>query len=236
MPILVFIIVFVAIFVQAVTGFGLALVSMPLLVLVLNIQVASPLVALIGGVAELLLLLHYRADLNIRAVTRLVAASLLGIPVGVLLLRRVDVGVITAVLGLLILLYALYALSGLRLPRLAHQAWGYGFGFVAGVLGGAYNISGPPVIIYGNCRQWPPAEFKSNLQGFFVVSSYTVIAVHALSGNLTPAVWQNFLIALPAMLLALLVGLRLDTQLNPERFRRIVLVVLVVLGASLLFS
>lgn len=236
MPILVFIIVFVAIFVQAVTGFGLALVSMPLLVLVLNIQVASPLVALIGGVAELLLLLHYRADLNIRAVTRLVAASLLGIPVGVLLLRRVDVGVITAVLGLLILLYALYALSGLRLPRLAHQAWGYGFGFVAGVLGGAYNISGPPVIIYGNCRQWPPAEFKSNLQGFFVVSSYTVIAVHALSGNFSPAVWQNFLIALPAILLALFVGLRLDNHLNPERFRRIVLVVLVVLGASLLFG
>ena len=236
MPILVFIIVFVAIFVQAVTGFGLALVSMPLLVLVLNIQVASPLVALIGGVAELLLLLHYRADLNIRAVTRLVVASLLGIPVGVLLLRRVDVGVITAVLGLLILLYALYALSGLRLPRLAHQAWGYGFGFVAGVLGGAYNISGPPVIIYGNCRQWPPAEFKSNLQGFFVVSSYTVIAVHALSGNFSPAVWQNFLIALPAILLALFVGLRLDNHLNPERFRRIVLVVLVVLGASLLFG
>lgn len=54
MPILVFIIVFVAIFVQAVTGFGLALVSMPLLVLALDIQVASPLVALIGGVAELL--------------------------------------------------------------------------------------------------------------------------------------------------------------------------------------
>jgi len=236
MPILVFIIVFVAIFVQAVTGFGLALVSMPLLVLVLNIQVASPLVALIGGVAELLLLLHYRADLNIRAVTRLVVASLLGIPVGVLLLRRVDVGVITAVLGLLILLYALYALSGLRLPRLAHQAWGYGFGFVAGVLGGAYNISGPPVIIYGNCRQWPPAEFKSNLQGFFVVSSYTVIAVHALSGNFTPVVWRNFLIALPAMLLALFVGLRLDMHLNPERFRRIVLVVLIVLGASLLFG
>lgn len=62
MPILVFIIVFVAIFVQAVTGFGLALVSMPLLVLALDIQVASPLVALIGGVAELLLLLHYRAE------------------------------------------------------------------------------------------------------------------------------------------------------------------------------
>ncbi len=231
---LVFLIVFIAIFTQAVTGFGLALVSMPLLVLVLDIQVASPLVALIAGVAELLLLLHYRADLNIRAVLRLIVASLVGIPMGMLLLRQVEADVITAVLGIIIIAYAVYALFGLRLPQLAHRFWSYGFGFVAGVLGGAYNISGPPVIIYGNCRQWPPAEFKSNLQGFFVVSSYTIIASHALSGNFSPAVWQNFLIALPATLLALFVGFRVDKFLNPERFRQIVLVVLVVLGISLL--
>ncbi len=231
---LVFIIVFVAIFTQTVTGFGLALISMPLLVLVLDIQVASPLVALVAGVAELLLLLHYRADLNVRAVARLIVASLVGIPVGVLLLRQVDEGVITAVLGLFIVVYALYALIGWRLPELAHNAWAYGFGFVAGVLGGAYNISGPPVIVYGNCRRWPPAEFKSNLQGFFVVSSYTVIATHALSGSFTPAVWQNFLWALPAIALALVIGFRVDKWLNPDRFRQIVLVVLVVLGISLL--
>lgn len=65
---LVFLIVFAAIFTQTVTGFGLALVSMPLLALVLPIQVAAPLVALFGLVAELLLLLRYRTALNVRAV------------------------------------------------------------------------------------------------------------------------------------------------------------------------
>ncbi|MCA9947748.1 MAG: sulfite exporter TauE/SafE family protein, partial [Anaerolineales bacterium] len=123
---LVFLIVFIAIFTQAVTGFGLALVSMPLLVLVLDIQVASPLVALIAGVAELLLLLHYRADLNIRAVLRLIVASLVGIPMGMLLLRQVEADVITAVLGIIIIAYAVYALFGLRLPQLAHRFWSYG--------------------------------------------------------------------------------------------------------------
>lgn len=231
---LLFLIIFLAVFTQAVTGFGVALVSMPLLLLVMDIGLAAPLVALVAGVAELLLLLYYRQHLNARAVTRLIAASLAGIPIGVFLLQKVDEGVITAVLGLILIFYALYALSGLRLPHLAHSGWAYGFGFVAGILGGAYNTSGPPVIIYGNCRRWPPAEFKSNLQGFFVVSTYAIIAAHALGGNFTPEVWRNFLIALPAVLLALLIGPQVSRFLNPARFRHIVLLLLLLLGVSLM--
>lgn len=233
---LLFLIIFLAIFTQTVTGFGVALVSMPLLLLVMDIGQAAPLVALVAGVAEALLLLYYRADLNVRAVGRLIVASLVGIPVGVLALRRVDEGVITAVLGLLLVAYALYALSGLRLPQLSHPGWAYGFGFVAGLLGGAYNTSGPPVIVYGACRRWPPAEFKSNLQGFFVVSSYAIIAAHALGGSFTPEVWQRFFIAIPAIFLALLIGFQVDRFLNPERFRRLLLLVLLGLGASLIIG
>jgi uncharacterized protein len=230
---LLFLIIFLAVFTQTVTGFGVALVSMPLLLLVMDIGLAAPLVALVAGLAELLLLLYYRADLNLRAVTRLIVASLVGIPLGVVALQRVDEGVVTAVLGLLLIFYTLYALLGLRLPHLKQPGWAYGFGFVAGLLGGAYNTSGPPVIVYGACRRWPPAEFKSNLQGFFVVSSYAIIIAHALGGSFTPEVWRNFFIAIPAILLALLLGSRLDKFLNPARFRHLVLFVLLGLGVSL---
>jgi uncharacterized membrane protein YfcA len=217
-----------------VTGFGLALVSMPLLVLVLPIQVAAPLVALVGGLAETLLLLKYRAVFNIRAVSLLVVASILGIPVGVYLLGWVDEGVVTAVLGFIVVAYALYALIGFNPPELAQRGWAAIFGFVAGILGGAYNTSGPPVIIYGSCRRWPPAEFKSNLQGFFLVVSMIVIITHFMNGNITPVVWYNFFIAIPAILLALFVGFRLDKYIDPLRFRKIVLIALVILGVGLI--
>ncbi|MFO7680372.1 MAG: sulfite exporter TauE/SafE family protein [Chloroflexota bacterium] len=233
MPI--FLIVFAAIFTQTVTGFGLALISMPLLALVLPLQVAAPLVALFGGVAEVLLLLRYRAALNVRAVAVLIAASMVGIPVGVYLLGQGDEGVVTAVLGVIVLVYALYALLGFRLPALTSRLWAVAFGFVAGILGGAYNTSGPPVIIYGNCRRWPPAEFKSNLQGFFLVVSAIVIITHFFSGNITAVVWYNFFIAVPALLLGLFAGSYLDKYIDPLRFRRIVLLVLVCLGLSLIF-
>jgi uncharacterized membrane protein YfcA len=233
--ILVFLIVFAAIFTQTITGFGLALVSMPLLVLVMPVQVAAPLVALVGGVAELLLLIKHRAAFNIRAVAVLVAAMVLGIPVGVYLLGQVDEGVVTAVLGVIVVAYALYALFGFKLPALAHKGWAVGFGFVAGILGGAYNTSGPPVIIYGNCRGWEPAEFKGNLQGFFLVASVAVIVAHVIGGNLTAVVWTNFFVAIPAILMGLVVGSVLEKRINPARFRQIVLVALVGLGLSLIF-
>ncbi len=208
---------------------------MPLLVGVLGIQVASPLMALVGFTVGLIMLFRYRAAFNLRAVTRLSAASLLAIPLGVAALRQVDGEIITKILGAIIMTYALYGLFGLRLPQLSHRAWAYGFGFVSGLLGGAYNTSGPPIIIFGSCRQWQPAEFKSNLQGFFLLNSVMVLIIHAFSGNFTPLVWRSFGIGLPATFLGLWGGFSLDRWINPHLFRRVVLILLVLLGGRLLF-
>lgn len=232
---LITLIIFAAIFVQAASGFGLALVSMPLLAGLLGIRVATPLVALVAITGEVVMLARYRHAFSLRAVARLSAASLLGIPLGVFLLRRVDAGVITAVLGAFIIIYALYALFSPTLPALAHHAWAYGFGFTGGVLSGAYNTSGPPVIIYGTCHRWDPAQFKSNLQGYFLLNSVVTLTAHTLGGSFTPVVWESYLWALPGIGLGLVVGFSLDGRLDPHRFRQVVLVLLIILGARLLF-
>lgn len=230
------IIVFFAIFTQTLAGFGLALVSMPLLVLVIDIQVASPLVALIGIVAEIVLLARYRDNLQVQTIWRLAIASIVGVPIGVILLSQVDGDLILMVLGVVIAGYALYGLLNFRLPTIAHPRWAYGFGFMAGVLSGAYNTAGPPVIIYGNCRQWEPLTFKGNLQGFFMLNSCMLIGTHAVNGNFTNEVWKNFLIALPAIGIGIVVGSVMDRYLNPIWFRKGVLVLLVVLGIRLILG
>ncbi|MEJ2266388.1 MAG: sulfite exporter TauE/SafE family protein [Anaerolineales bacterium] len=233
-PILIVAIIFLAVFTQSLTGFGSALVSMALLPLILDIRTATPLVALVGGTLEILLLLRYRRALNLRAVWRMTAASALGVPLGVLALRQVDERLMLTLLGLVISLYAIYALLNLRTPELRHPAWAYGLGFLGGAFGGAYNTSGPPVIIYGNARRWLPAEFKSNLQGFFLFNSILVIAGHLLSHNITPLVYQDYLMALPAILVGVLAGISLDRIVDPDTFRRIVLWFLVALGIRLI--
>jgi uncharacterized membrane protein YfcA len=228
-------IIFLAALTQTVTGFGSALVSMALLTQILGIQVAAPLVALMAGTIELVLLVRYRQALKLSAVWRIAVASVVGIPLGLWALRSVSERVVLAVLGLVIIGYAVYALASPRLPEIKQPGWAFGFGFLAGLLGGAYNVSGPPAILYGSSQRWSPAEFKSNLQGFFLLNDALVIAGHALSSHLTPIVWGNFCIAVPAIALGLVAGLVLERFINPAVFRRMVLGLLILVGLRLLF-
>lgn len=227
---------FLATLIQSSVGFGLALIAMPILIAVLGIQIAAPLVAVVGVLAESAILIRYRHAFNLRAVSRVTIAAVLAIPLGIYALRGLDEGLVTTILGVILILYALYALFSPHLPELAHQGWAYAFGILAGLLGGAYNTSGPPVIIYGNCRRWPPDEFKSNLQGFFIVFGLGVVSVHALSGNFNGAVWQNLLLAIPGAVLGTIAGFILAKQINPDLFRKIVLVLLILLGLQLILS
>jgi uncharacterized membrane protein YfcA len=226
-------IVFFASFTQSVVGFGTAMVGMPLMVMALDIHIAAPLIALLGLTLETIMLLYYRQSVSLMVLWRLIIAAVLGIPLGVLAIQRIPEQVVLTALGVIIAGYAIYGLLRLRLPRLESHLWAYGAGFLSGLLGGAYNTAGPPVVIYGHCKRWPPEQFRGNLQGFFLVIDLLVIANHAVVGNITPVVWQTYLIALAPLVLGFAIGARLAKRINPALYSQIVLVMLVILGVRL---
>lgn len=230
----IFLVFLLAIFTQSLTGFGSGLVSMAFLPDLMPVVTAAPVAALLTSTLELLLLLRYRSAFNLGAVWPLTAASVFGIPIGVIALRHIDENVLLTLLGAVMAGYALYGLLNLRLPELKRPAWGYAAGFLAGILSGAYSVGGPPAIIYGACRRWEPDEFKSNLQGFFLFNDVIVILTHAISGNLTARVWDTYLLALPAMLIGILAGVWLSRRIDPGLFRKLVLVLLVAMGIRLM--
>jgi uncharacterized membrane protein YfcA len=228
-------IVLAAAFIQSLSGFGSALVAMPLLLPMLGPEGAAPLMALVSGALQVVLLARYRQSLSLGAVWRLALASVLAIPLGVFLARLVPERLVFGLLAAVLVGYALYALLGLGMPAVRHPGWAFAAGAAAGLLGGAYNTDGPPVIVYGSCRQWPPQEFKSNLQGFFMVNNAVILASHAVAGNLSlgAPVWGNFLAALPALAVGAAAGLSLDRFVNAGLFRKIMLGLLVALGLRL---
>lgn len=202
----------------------------------LSIQVAAPLVALVALTLEAILLLRYRLHLNLKAVWPMTLASLIGVPIGVWGLQGIEEGFALMVLGVVLATYALYALLQLKMPELRNPLWGVGAGFLAGILGGAYNTSSPPVIVYSDCQRWQPAQFKANLQGFFLVSDFFIVATHAVSGNYNTVVWQSFLWSLPAIAAGVFVGVLLEQRSSPAFFRTAVLVLLIVMGVRLILS
>jgi uncharacterized membrane protein YfcA len=168
-------------------------------------------------------------------VFRLILASIVGMPIGVLLLQRVDNTIVLTVLGLIVSGYALYALLDLRMPPVAHPGWTFGVGFFSGLLSGAYNAGGPPVVMYAASRRWTPEEFKSNLHGFGLFTSFTVIALHMVEHHFTPLVLSQFLLVLPAVMIGLAMGLVAGRFINVVVFRRIILVLLLFTGLTLIF-
>lgn len=229
-------IVFLGIFTQSLTGFGFALVAMPLLIQTLGTTTAAPLGALIAITSQILLTYRYRKLVNWRTIAPMSFSAIAGIPIGVNALQIVSSDLLLGILGAVLLFYAIYALLELRLPHLRHPAWGIGAGFVSGLLSGAYNVGGPPVVMYAGCQQWSPQEFKGNLQGVFLVNSISVIFVHLIAGHYDSGVLEKYVLVLPALFLGILLGVTSDRWLNPQLFRRIVLIVLIFVGVNLILS
>lgn len=229
-------IVFLAALVHSTLGFGTALVAMPMLVMVLDVNVATPLVGLTMLTTIALLLVGSWRDLDVRSALHLLAASIFGIPVGLLVLRSAPQDAFKAGLGILLIAVGLYNLRTSVQPRLKHIGWAHAFGFVSGVLGAAYNVNAAPVAVYGVLRRWPPEHFRATLQGYFLPSTLLIVASHGLAGLWTGDVFGYYLPAVPAVILAVALGRSVGARIPPARFQRILYVALMVFGVMLLVS
>ncbi len=231
---LLFGIIFFAALLQTTSGFGFALMAMPLVALVIGVKAAAPLVALVGWTLYAVNLVRYRRSVERRVLLPLAVAAALGVPVGVWALTNVDEDVVKSLLGVILIAYALYSLWRPQTAPLRSELWAYPAGFLAGVLGGAFNTPGPPVIIYGNLRQWSRNLFRSTLQALFLFSSSLVILSHIAAGNLTAATIPTYLLLVPALLLGVWAGSIIDRRISNERFRGLVLALILATGVLLL--
>jgi hypothetical protein len=226
-------ILFASTLTRSTLGFGDALLAMPLLTLTVGIKTATPLVAFISTTIAISILFGNWRQADLNAVWRLILSSLLGIPFGIILLKSAPDSFVKTLLGMLLILFGLYNLMTPRLPTVQRQVFAYVAGFVAGVLGGAYNTSGPPVIIYGALRRWPPERFRATLQGYFTTSLFIVIG-HGLAGLWTPRALTLYGYALPGVIIAILLGGKLNRAIPQGSFDRFVYAALVVMGIFLL--
>jgi len=231
---LILLIVFVGQILHATVGFGDALLAMPLLTLIVGVRTATPLVALLATTVTTLILWQSWREIDMGSAWRLVAASLPGIPVGVWLVRYAPEAWVIGGLGVLVLGFALYSLTQPVLPQVQSRIWVIPAGFLAGILGAAYNTNGPPVILYGTLRRWTAPQFRATLQGFFFPSGLLILASHGLGGLWNREVFTLYAYSLPVALIAFFVGSRLNQRIPAQRFTRLIYVILVVLGLILI--
>ena len=228
--------VFIGVFVVATAGFGSALVIMPLLALIVPMEHARALMVLIMLITGPALIWNYRRSIQMREIWPLMIGSVPGAIVGVYVPNFVGATPVLIVAGIVLMAYAIYALTAPRVPTLYRRGWGPVFGLASGLLYGSFNIGGPPVVVYGTSRQWMPNTLRAHVQvqGFLV--GLFVAAGHLSDQNITQEVLINLAFVTPFLFAAIYCGVRLNRYINATLFRRIVLLLLIVLGLQLIVS
>ncbi len=232
--ILVLAVLFLATFIRSALGFGEALVAVPLLALTLPVQVAAPLAVLVSITVAVVVVIQDWHNIHLRTAGWLVLSTLFGIPLGLLMLKTVPESIIKGILGVVIIAFAAYSLAGRAHRELHNDRLAPLFGFSAGILGGAYGMNGPPLVVYGILRRWTPAQFRATLQGYFLIASIVGMAGYAFTGLWTRTVNRYFLLSLPLALIAIFLGHAVHRRLSGPRFLIAVNVGLALIGALLL--
>ena len=217
-------------------GFGEALVAVPLLAFCLPLQVAAPLAVLVSiSIAAIVVAQDWR-HIHMRSAGWLLFATALGIPLGLYMLTRSPERLVKAGLGAMILLFSAYSLAG-RMRFKLHQdsrGWLLACGFCSGILGGAYGMNGPPLVLYGSLRRWPPQRFRATLQAYFLPASLLGMFGYWATGLWTPVVTRDYLVSLPVMIPAVFLGRAINHRLPHAAFSRYVYFGLAAIGISLL--
>jgi uncharacterized membrane protein YfcA len=235
LELIVIITMFIAAFVQGVTGFAFAMVAMAVLSGVTSIQLAAPLVALTALTNHTLQCLYYRRAFDRIVVAKLLLGAVLGIPFGLLALRYLPETWMLIALGSIIVAYSLYSLLGPQGgPMLKAPGWIYGAGFLSGALNGSYNLPGPPVVVYASSQRWPQERFKGNLISFFWVNAALVVVGHSLEQRFSPEIIYQFAIAIPGIFLGQFLGVSLSKRLDPLLFQKITAAILAITGIRIM--
>jgi uncharacterized membrane protein YfcA len=226
---------FCATLVRSALGFGEALIAVPLVAFVLPVEIAAPVAVLVSITVAVVVLAQDWRQVNARSAVWLVGFTVLGIPLGLFLLRSVPEPVVKGTLGLIVAGFAALSMARQSAYQLHDDRLAWLFGVSAGVLGGAYGMNGPPLVVYGSLRRWPPERFRATLQGYFLPASIIGMVGYWAAGLWTPHVNRYYVLSLPAVLVAIPLGRMINARLDARRFVRVVHAGLFASGAGLFF-
>jgi len=235
---LIILIAFAATLFRSTFGFGEALIAVPLLSFFLPVDMAVPLAVMMSILVALVVLIHDHSKVHFYSAKWLILFAIPGIPVGLLLLFYGNDIIIKTILGLLIILYALYALLGKSKFKLDkdNKLWMFICGFFSGVFGGAYGVNGPPLIVYGNLRQWDAQYFRATLQAYFFPAGLLSMTGYISKGLVDQNTIWYFIYSIPAIIPAIFIGRYFNKKIENTGFYKYVYGGLILIGLILILD
>jgi len=223
-------------FVSGLSGFAFGLIVLGVWLHVLPPEVTGPLVLICGGFTTTLSLITVWPSIRLSRVLPMVLGGIVGIPIGVWLLTQLDPAVIKRAIGVFMIGYSAFMLLSPRLVlRRAGRAADAAIGLVGGMMSGSVGLSGAVPTAWSMLRGWGPAEARAVYQPFNLPILSITLATQMASGVLDGRHLYYGLICLPTLPVGVWLGVRAYRRLDPVWFRRVVLILLLASGATLMF-
>ena len=234
---------FFAATVQAATGFGFAIMAVPFFLLIMGSLTAIQVTAVVNFVISLVLMRRLLDGAPYRLLTHLIIGSVIGFPVGLAAYKAADLDSVKIIVGVLITGFALLLIA--REWRLSHggsrapaaddfkpQLFSeLGIGFISGVMAVALAMPGPVVVLYLLARHARKQISRSATLLLFGFSYGSVSLVHTVWGGMTGETWLLAVKLTPFVIAGAFLGHYVTRYLSEERFRAVVLLILIASGA-----
>lgn len=242
--ILVALIMAAASFVQSVSGFGMAIVAVAALPLVMDdLKDAIALIAVFNLFVSTLTLFWNRSGFSWNTARPLVIGMMLGIPLGFFFLHSSDSTFLLRILGVVLILIAISDTILARKHNYSLPAWtAWPFAIFGGVIGGAFNVGGPPIVAYTYSQNWSKTQTVAVLQSVFLIAGFfrngLMITRDLTTSGETDWSWDlaiNFAAAIPLSIVGIWLGKKCLDRIPQSSLRATVFTFIFIMGAKYLF-
>lgn len=207
---------------QATTGFGFALVGVPLLTLAADPRTAVVAIITVNLLLVVMIAIRERAYIEWRIASVVTAAASVGIPMGLYILARFSEQLLTVIIALVVLAFTVLLAVGWHVPR--GTPTNLIAGATSGVLLGATGMNGPPLVAAFQAMRLSPKAFRATLQAVFCAQGVIVVTGYAATGQFTEKSVTVALVAIPALFVGWWIGEKVFHRIAAgPKFRWIVL-------------
>ena len=220
--------------VRGITGFGSALIAVPLLAFILPLTMIVPLIVLLDFIASSTHGLRHRRAVRWSLILPLLPFTLTGVGSALYLLSSLDMSLLRQALGVFIILYAAWSLLSPALHGGHSRLWAIPAGGFGGLIGTLFGTGGPFYVIYLQLQGVDKAGFRATIASIFLLDGGLRLSGFFTAGFYAGDTLTLVLAALPVMLGALYLGGHIHTRLRPETFQRAISLLLIGSGTGLL--
>lgn len=219
--ILAIIIAFFSTLIQSLTGFGFAIVSTPLLIMVYDPKEVVVILQVLSVILDTVFVFFIKENIDWKFLKPLLIGSIIGHPIGILIYLFIPVIGLKIFIATIILLFL--AMTKLYTQKVQETTAKTSIvGCLSGILNTSTSMSGPPLILYLTASKRDKASLRATCIAYFTIINYFGIFSFFVAGkDFTFAISQSIYI-LPFCFIALWIGNKIFPYISQKVFNLIV--------------